>query len=106
MASANQSCRILLCISLPAHLCRKFFLSLNDARMEAPLTAFIITVTWQLILYIDKRLFLFLSLSAFTAALAFSTKGWIGPVIIFVAAFFYLLQHRSWSVLFSWKTWT
>ncbi|MFL5739866.1 MAG: ArnT family glycosyltransferase [Flavisolibacter sp.] len=82
-----------------------FIFSLNDARMEAPLTAWIITAIWQLALYIDKRHFISLALSALATALAFSTKGWIGPAIIFVSALFYVMQQRSWSVLFSVKTW-
>ncbi|MCR6719632.1 MAG: glycosyltransferase family 39 protein [Chitinophagaceae bacterium] len=82
-----------------------FVFSINDARMETPLTAGIIFGLWHLIVYIDKRTWLNLILAALGAAIAFSTKGWIGPVIIFVAAFFYLLLQKKWDVLIAVKTW-
>jgi 4-amino-4-deoxy-L-arabinose transferase-like glycosyltransferase len=82
-----------------------FILSINDARMETPLMAAIIFGLWQLIVYVDTRKFLNLILAALGAAIAFSTKGWIGPAIIFIAAFFYILLNRKWAVLANWKTW-
>ena len=82
-----------------------FILSINDARMETPLAAAIIFGLWQLIVYIDRRQFHHLILAALGAAIAFSTKGWIGVVIIFIAAFFYLLLHRKWAVLAASRTW-
>ena len=82
-----------------------FIFSINDARMETPLAAGIIFGLWHLIVYIDKRTWLHLILAALGAAIAFSTKGWVGPVIIFVAAFFYLLLQKKWDVLQSAKTW-
>jgi 4-amino-4-deoxy-L-arabinose transferase-like glycosyltransferase len=82
-----------------------FILSINDARMETPLMAAIIFGLWQLIVFIDKRKMANILLAAFGTAAAFSTKGWIGPIIIFIAAFFYILPGRKWSVFASWKTW-
>lgn len=82
-----------------------FILSINDARMETPLMAAIIFGLWQLIVFIDKRKILNILLAALGAAIAFSTKGWIGPVIIFIAAFFYILMGKKWNVLAYWKTW-
>jgi 4-amino-4-deoxy-L-arabinose transferase-like glycosyltransferase len=82
-----------------------FILSINDARMETPLMCAIIFGLWQLIVFIDTRRLLNIILAALGAAIAFSTKGWIGPAIIFIAAFFYLLLNRKWSVLSHWKTW-
>jgi 4-amino-4-deoxy-L-arabinose transferase-like glycosyltransferase len=81
-------------------------LSINDARMETPLTAGISFALWQLIVYIDKRAFMNLLFAALGTAVAFSTKGWLGPVIIFIPAFFYILLNRKWAVLSSIKTWT
>ncbi|MGZ5287805.1 MAG: ArnT family glycosyltransferase, partial [Flavisolibacter sp.] len=82
-----------------------FVLSINDARMETPLTAGIIFGLWHLVVYIDQRKFLNIALAALGAAIAFATKGWIGPVVMFVPAFFYILFYNKWSVLASVKTW-
>lgn len=82
-----------------------FVMAIMDARMETPLTAFIITGLWQLVVYVDKRKLVNLLFGAFGAAMAFSTKGWIGPVVIFVPLFFYLLLQRKWAVLASPRTW-
>ncbi len=82
-----------------------FILSITDARMETPLTAFIIFGLWQLVLYIDRQKFIHLTLGALGAAGAFSTKGWIGVVIILIACFFKLLLEHKWNVLGIIKTW-
>ncbi len=82
-----------------------FVLSINDARMETPLTAGIIFGLWHLVVYIDRQKFLNIVLAALGAAIAFATKGWIGPVVMFVPAFFYILFHNKWRVLASFKTW-
>jgi 4-amino-4-deoxy-L-arabinose transferase-like glycosyltransferase len=82
-----------------------FVLSVMDARMETPLTAFIIFGLWQLIVFVDTQKFLNIFLAALGAAIAFSTKGWIGPVIIFISTFFYIGLQRKWSILISYKTW-
>lgn len=82
-----------------------FIISINDARMETPLMAGIIFGLWQLIVFIDKRKLVNILLAALGSAVAFSTKGWIGVVIIFIAAFCYIAVNKKWSVLGSWKTW-
>ncbi|HEU4471575.1 MAG TPA: glycosyltransferase family 39 protein [Flavisolibacter sp.] len=82
-----------------------FVLAINDARMETPLTAGIITAIWQLVLYVDKNKFIHLVLAALAAAMAFATKGWLGPVVVFISIFFYLLTSRKWKVLASPLTW-
>jgi 4-amino-4-deoxy-L-arabinose transferase-like glycosyltransferase len=82
-----------------------FILSITDARMETPLTAGIMLGMWQLIMYVDKRNFIHLLLAVLGTAIAFSTKGWIGPVIIFTAVFFHILLSRQWSVLLLPRTW-
>lgn len=82
-----------------------FILSINDARMETPLMAAIIFGLWQLIVYVDTRKFWNIVLAALGAGIAFSTKGWIGPAIIFIATFFYILLNRKWAILSYWKTW-
>jgi 4-amino-4-deoxy-L-arabinose transferase-like glycosyltransferase len=82
-----------------------FILSITDARMETPLTAAIILGLWQMIVYIDRQKFINLLFAALGAAIAFSTKGWLGPVIIFVSSFFYIALNKKWRILFSYKTW-
>lgn len=82
-----------------------FILSVTDARMETPLTAAIIFGLWQIILYVDKQKIISLLFAALGAAVAFSTKGWIGPVIIFIATIFYVGLNKKWKVFLSFKTW-
>lgn len=82
-----------------------FILSINDARMETPLMAAIIFGLWQMIVFIDKRKLVNIVLAAFGAAIAFSTKGWIGPAIIFITTFFYVLLNKKRNIFSSWKTW-
>jgi len=82
-----------------------FVLSISDARMETPLTAGMIFGLWQLIVYTDKNKFVNLFLGTLGLSIAFSTKGWLGPVIVFVALFFYILLNKKWNVLASLKTW-
>lgn len=82
-----------------------FIISINDARMETPLTAGIIFGLWQLIVYVDRGRWWNHLLGALGVAIAFSTKGWIGPIIIFVTLFFYLLMNKRWDVLAKAKTW-
>lgn len=80
-------------------------LGINDARMETPLTAGIALGLWHMIVYVDNRKFWNLLMAALGAAIAFSTKGWLGPVIIFISVFSYILMDKKWSVLLSPKTW-
>jgi 4-amino-4-deoxy-L-arabinose transferase-like glycosyltransferase len=82
-----------------------FVLSVSDARMESPLSAFIMFGTWQLIVYADHRKLISLILAALGAALAFSTKGWLGPVVIFIIVFFYIWLNRKWVVFSMPRTW-
>ena len=82
-----------------------FMFSIGDARMETPLTASIIFGLWQLILYVDRRKLINLVLGTLGVAAAFSTKGWLGPVVIFISIFFRILLTRNWSVFANWKTW-
>ncbi len=82
-----------------------FILSITDARMETPLAAAIIFGLWHLVVYIDTKKSGHLFLAALGAAIAFSTKGWIGVVIIFMAAFFYILLNKRWSILLRPLTW-
>ena len=82
-----------------------FILSISDARMETPLTAAVVFSLWQMILYVDKRKFSNLLLAALGVAIAFSTKGWLGPIVVFISVFFYLLFTKKWQVLAAAKTW-
>ncbi len=82
-----------------------FVLSVNDARMETPLTTGIILGLWQLIVYVDRKKIVSLLGGALGVAIAFATKGWLGPVIVFIAVFFYLLLQKKWHVLARPVTW-
>ncbi len=82
-----------------------FVLSISDARMETPLTAGMIFGLWQLILYIDKEKLLNLVLGILGIAIAFSTKGWLGPVIVFISVAFYVLLNRKWTIFTKFNTW-
>src|SRR6185436_13224870 len=82
-----------------------FVLSISDARMETPLTAGMIFGLWQLIVYIDKEKFLNLVLGILGIAIAFSTKGWLGPVIVFISIAFYVSLNRKWMIFTKFKTW-
>src|SRR5688572_13488613 len=82
-----------------------FILSISDARMETPLTAGMIIGLWQLIVYVDKEKFGNLVLGILGVAIAFSTKGWLGPVIVFITIIFYLSLNRKWQIFRKFKTW-
>lgn len=82
-----------------------FIISINDARMETPLMAAIIFGLWQLIIFIDERKLINIILAALGVAVAFSTKGWIGPAITLFSAFTYILLNKKWNVFRNWKTW-
>ena len=82
-----------------------FVLSISDARMETPLTAGMIFGLWQLIVYIDKAKFLNLVFGILGIAIAFSTKGWLGPVIVFISIAFYVSLNRKWMIFTRLKTW-
>lgn len=82
-----------------------FILSVTDARMETPLTAAIILGLWQMIVYIDKQKLIHLFFASVGAAMAFSTKGWLGPAIIFISAFIYIAINKKGHVLLTLKTW-
>jgi 4-amino-4-deoxy-L-arabinose transferase-like glycosyltransferase len=82
-----------------------FVLSVNDARMETPLTTGIILGLWQLIVYTDKTRFINLLLGTLGVAIAFATKGWLGPVVVFIAVFFHILLNQRWTILARPATW-
>ncbi len=82
-----------------------FVLSVNDARMETPLTTGICLGLWQWILYIDKQRLLHLLAGTLGLAIAFATKGWLGPVVVGVSVFFYILTQNKWQILAKPLTW-
>ena len=82
-----------------------FVLSVNDARMETPLTTGIILGLWQLIIYTDKTRFINLLFATLGIAIAFATKGWLGPVVVFIAVFFHILLNRRWAIFTRPATW-
>ena len=59
----------------------------------------------QLIVYTDKARFINLLLGALGVAIAFATKGWLGPVVVFIAVFFHVLLNKRWTILARPATW-
>lgn len=99
----NQSiARIAIIILATA---QAFVLSVNDARMETPLTTGITLGLWQLVVYTDRKKFINLLAGAFGVAIAFATKGWLGPVVVFIAVFFHILLNRRWNMFAKPATW-
>ena len=82
-----------------------FVLSVNDARMETPLTTGIILGLWQLMVYVDRKKFVSLLGGALGVAIAFATKGWLGPAVVFISVFFYILLQKKWRILARPATW-
>jgi 4-amino-4-deoxy-L-arabinose transferase-like glycosyltransferase len=82
-----------------------FVLSVTDARMETPLTASVIFSLWQMVVYINEKKISNIFFAALGTAIAFSTKGWLGPLIIFISVFFKILTDKKWDVFLNIKTW-
>ena len=82
-----------------------FIFAINDARMETPISAGITLALWQLIVYVDRNRLVNLVGGALGLAIAFSTKGWLGPVVALIGVFFHILFNGRWKVLLQPKTW-
>lgn len=80
-----------------------YILANNDVRMEAILTASIAFACWQLIEFIQHNKLLNVAGAALGLALGFCTKGHIGVLVPAIAAFFYILYKKEWSVFLNWK---
>lgn len=76
-----------------------FVLAVQDVRMDAILTACIVTAIWQLTAYVQHRQWRHLVGAALFLALGFATKGMIGVAVPLIAIFFYILFRRDWRVL-------
>lgn len=82
-----------------------FVLSVNDARMETPLTTGISLALWQLIVYTGSKRLIHLAGGTLGLAIAFATKGWLGPVVVFFSVFFFILLQKQWRIFLLPKTW-
>ena len=82
-----------------------FIFSIVDARIEAPLTAAIAFSVWQLTVYIDKPKMINVILGALGSAIAFSTGGWLGLLVILVCGMVKIILQSKWAVLALFKTW-
>lgn len=93
-----------------AHLASLIFLtaqaiilSNHDVRTDAILTGATIFAVWQLIQYIDTQKFIYILLGALGTALAFSAKGQLGVFVIGICILVYLIQTKSFTIIFYWK---
>lgn len=78
-------------------------LSAHDVRTDAVLTGFIIFSVWQILKFIKTQSFLPALLGGLSTALAFSSKGLMGVVIIGFCILAYLLYSREWKKFFNLK---
>ncbi|WP_298472586.1 glycosyltransferase family 39 protein [uncultured Maribacter sp.] len=79
------------------------FLSNIDVRTDAVLTGFTIFAIWKLAEYIETRSLLSISLGAFGAAIAFSTKGQIAILVLGLPLLCHMAYARKWKALLHWK---
>lgn len=80
-----------------------YILANNDVRMEAILTASIAFATWQLVEFIQHKRLIYAAGAALGLALGFCTKGHIAVFVPAVAALFYILYRKEWSIFLNWK---
>lgn len=80
-----------------------YMLANNDVRMDAILTASIAFATWQLVDFIHHKKIAAVAGAALGLALGFSTKGHIAVFVPAVAALFYILYRKEWSLFLNWK---
>jgi 4-amino-4-deoxy-L-arabinose transferase-like glycosyltransferase len=80
-----------------------YMLANNDVRMDAILTACIITASWQLVEFIQYKKVKAAVLAAAGLAAGFSVKGHIGIIIPGIAVVLYVLYRREWKSLLNWK---
>ena len=78
-----------------------YILANNDVRMDAILTASIVLATWQLVEWINTKRWIHVFGAALGLALGFATKGHIAVFTPGVAALFYILYKKEWSLIFS-----
>ena len=76
-------------------------LSAHDVRTDAVLTGFIIFSVWQILKFIKTQSILPALLGGLGTALAFSSKGLMGVVIIGFCILAYLLYSREWKKFFN-----
>ena len=79
-----------------------YILANNDVRMDAILTAAIAFATWQLVAFVNQRIFIYLLGAALGLAIGFSTKGHVGLVTPIAGLFFYILYKKDWTLFFDW----
>lgn len=79
------------------------FLSNIDVRTDAVLTGFTIFSIWKLAEYIETKSILAISLGAFGAAIAFSTKGQIAILVLGLPLLCHMAYSRNWKALINWR---
>lgn len=71
----------------------------SDVRMDAILSATMVFAAWQLIEYYFSRSWWYLLGASLGLALAFSTKGMIGPAVPAIALVWYLIYKKDFKFL-------
>ncbi|MCH7410647.1 glycosyltransferase family 39 protein [Belliella sp. DSM 111904] len=82
-----------------------FTLANSDVRMDGMLASFMIFAFWQMVMFQASKSWKSLILTALGLALAFMTKGMIGPAVPTIIFFFYILEKKDWKILASYKLW-
>ena len=80
-----------------------FILANNDVRMDAILTSCIAFSCWHLTELIQTKKIQSAVFASFGFALGFANKGHIDVFVPAVAALFYIIYRKEWSLFWSWK---
>ncbi|WP_420155125.1 ArnT family glycosyltransferase [Siphonobacter sp.] len=83
--------------------CYAQFLSNQDVRMDALLTACMVFSVWMLLSFVREGKRKYALGSALGLALGFATKGGIGLAMPLMALGFQLLYERNWKAIFQWS---
>lgn len=77
--------------------------SILDVKVNVLLTGFVIFSVWHFVAYINTSNFKNIILASIGAALAFSTKGLLGVVLILLPIICHLLYSKKWESIFDFK---
>jgi 4-amino-4-deoxy-L-arabinose transferase-like glycosyltransferase len=80
-----------------------YILANNDVRMDAILTSSIALSTWQLLAFIQHKKLVHIAAAALGLAIGFSTKGHIAVFVPGIAALFYILYRKDWTLFINWR---
>lgn len=78
-------------------------LSNHDLRTDAVLTGACAVSLWQLLKYVELRKLKNILIGAIFAAMAFSTKGYLGLMVIVVCLLVHIISQKKYKAILSWK---